>query len=83
MPTSTPCTIANQSGSWISSVARGSAGVHIPQRLLLAYFQFPPNVSGKCWIVWRCNWWFSNVNATNATTIKINAYSNVGTSLAR
>ena len=58
--TSTPCTVANQSGSWISSVTRGSTGVYTAT-VASGIFSSPPNLCSKCRAVWRCNNWFSEL----------------------
>ena len=79
--TSTPCTIANQSGSWISSVARGSAGSYTAT-IAAGIFSSVPYCVGNAGLFGVATGGFSNVNATNATTVNINAYSNAGTSLA-
>lgn len=79
--TSTPCTIANQSGSWISSVARGSAGSYTAT-IAAGIFSSVPYCVGNAGLFGVATGGFANVNATNATTVNINAYSNAGTSLA-
>ena len=78
--TSTPCTIANQSGSWISSVARGSAGSYTAT-IAAGIFSSVPYCVGNAGLFGVATGGFANVNATNATTVNINSYSNAGTTL--
>lgn len=78
--TSTPCTIASQSGSWISSVARGSAGSYTAT-IASGIFSSVPYCVGNAGLFGVATGGFANVNATNATTINVNAYSNAGTTL--
>ena len=78
--TSTPCTIANQSGSWISSVARGSAGSYTAT-IAAGIFSRVPYCVGNAGLFGVATGGFANVNATNATTVNINSYSNAGTTL--
>jgi hypothetical protein len=78
--TSTPCTIANQSGSWISSVARGSAGSYTAT-IAAGMFSSVPYCWGNAGLFGVVTGGFANVNATNTTTVNVNAYSNAGTTL--
>jgi len=78
--TTTPCTIANQSGSWISSVARGSAGSYTAT-IAAGMFSSVPYCWGNAGLFGVVTGGFANVNATNTTTVNVNAYSNTGTTL--
>ena len=78
--TSTPCTIAAQSGSWISSVARGSAGSYTAT-IAGSVFSAVPYCVGNAGLFGVATGGFANVNATSVTVININAYSNAGTTL--
>lgn len=79
--TTTPCTVAAQSGSWISSVARGSTGQYTAT-VAAGIFSSVPYCVGNAGLFGVATAGFADVNATNATTIHVNAYSNVGTTLA-
>lgn len=79
--TSTPCTIAAQSGSWISSVARGSTGQYTAT-VAAGIFSSVPYCVGNAGLFGVATAGFADVSATNATTIRVNAYSNTGTFLA-
>ena len=76
--TSTPCTIAAQSGSWISSVARGSTGQYTAT-VAAGIFSSVPYCVGNAGLFGVATAGFADVSATNATTIRVNAYSNAGT----
>lgn len=78
--TSTPCTIAGQSGSWITSVTRGSAGSYTAT-IASGLFSSPPYCWGNAGLFGVVTGGFANVNATSTTQININAYSNAGTTL--
>ncbi len=78
--TTTPCTVAAQSGSWISSVARGSAGSYTAT-IAAGMFSSVPYCWGNAGLFGVVTGGFANVNATNATTININSYANAGTTL--
>lgn len=78
--TSTPCTIATQSGSWISSVARISTGQYTAT-IAAGIFSSVPYCVGNAGLFGVATAGFADVSATNATTIHVNAYSNAGTTL--
>lgn len=78
--TTTPCTIASQSGSWISSVSRSSAGSYTAT-IASNMFSAVPYCTGNAGLFGIATGGFANVNATSTTQININAYSNAGTTL--
>ena len=78
--TTTPCTVAAQSGSWISSVARGSTGQYTAT-VAAGIFSSVPYCVGNAGLFGVATAGFADVSATNATTIRVNAYSNAGTTL--
>ena len=78
--TTTPCTVAAQSGSWISSVARGSTGQYTAT-VAAGIFSSVPYCVGNAGLFGVATAGFADVSATNATTIHVNAYSNAGTTL--
>lgn len=75
-----PCTIANQSGSWISGVTRGSAGSYTAT-IASGMFSSVPYCWGNAGLFGVVTGGFADVSATNATTIRVNAYSNAGITL--
>lgn len=78
--TSSPCTIAAQTGSWISGVTRGSAGSYTAT-IASGMFSSVPYCWGNAGLFGVVTGGFANVNATSTTQININAYSNAGTTL--
>lgn len=63
--TTSPCTIADQSGSWLTSITRSSIGVYV------ANFSSPFTAAPTCTVT----------NATNATAQISSAYSSTTTSI--
>lgn len=78
--TASPCTIAAQSSSWVSSVTRSGTGAYSVS-INSGMFSAVPYCVGNAGLFGVVTGGFANVNATSTTQININAYSNAGTTL--